>query len=267
MKSSGESRHCGVPKSQQTVASMNRQSILTAFVALIAIFAAMHVKTVRADCPAWLEALNPFAGTPVDVHSPTACETCCPGVCIDREKVEDCVCGEKKLYKTSVHKEYVAIPEVRYRWEMKCVTKEIPCDFCKPVCKSEDVDHQYQVEHWEKQDLPCGGEQYCKSCETQTEKLPMVNGCHTEPGKTTVTVHYLSCVKVPYTVYRQVEKEVGVKQPCYELVSVPVTRHVCCCREGMSCESCQQGPVLPNSASGGEPPQSELPTPEQPPQP
>jgi hypothetical protein len=243
---------------------MSRISVWTVFVALVSMSIATPARMLRADCLGCLEALNPFGGTPVDVHSPAACDNCGHEGCVVRKKVEDCVCGKEKLYRTSIHKEYVAIPEIRYRWKVKCVTKEIPCDFCKPVCKSEDVDHQYQIEHWEKQDLPCGGELYCKSCETKTEKLPVVNGCNTEAGKTTIKVHYLSCVKEPYTVYRQVVKEVGVRQPCYERVEVPVTRHVCGCCGGSGCESCQQYSGFPSSASGGEPSSDELPAPDQP---
>ena len=44
---------------------------------------------------------------------------------------------------------------------------------------------------------------------------------------------------MPYTVYRQVEKEVGVKQPCYEKVEVPVMRHVCEHCGGLGCEFCK----------------------------
>jgi hypothetical protein len=237
---------------------------LIAFSAFVVMLVAMPVRSLRADCPSWLVALNPFHGTPVDVHSPAACETCGHEVCVDRTKVEECVCGEKKLYKTSVHKEYVAIPETRYRWEVKCVTREVPCDYCKPVCKTEEVDHPYQVEHWEKEDLPCGGERYCKSCETKIEKLPVVNDCHNEPGKTTVKVHYMSCVKVPYTVYRQVEKEVGVKQPYYEKAEVPICRHVCENCGGLGCGVCSDRPdCLINNANA--PPPTNLPSVEGPP--
>ena len=226
---------------------MSKISILAVFVAVVAISVVMPVKTLLADCPAWLESLNPFRGTPVDVHCPASCDNCGHEVCVDREKVEECVVGEKKIYKTSVHKEYVAIPEVRYKWEMKCVTKEVPCDYCKPVCKTEEVDHQYQAEHWDKEELPCGGERYCKTCETKTEKLPVVDGCHTEPGKTTVKVHIWTCVRVPYTVYRQVEKEVGVKQPCYEKAEVQVCRHVCEHCGGLGCNFCKGNSDSPNS--------------------
>ena len=89
----------------------------------------------------------------------------------------------------------------------------------------------------------------------------MVNDCQTEPGKTTIKVHYLSCVKEPYTVYRQVEKEVGVKQPCYERVDVPITRHVCEHCGGLGCEFGQQCPDCAGSSSGGVPTSNELPVP------
>jgi hypothetical protein len=108
-----------------------------------------------------------------------------------------------------------------------------------PVCKTTEVDHQYQIEHWEKESLPCGDERYCKTCETKTEKLPVVSDCETKPGKTTIKVHYWTCVKVPYTVYRQVEKEVGVKQPYCEKVEVPICRHVCEHCGGLGCEFCK----------------------------
>jgi len=219
-----------------------------ALVALIVLSAVSM--TLGADCPEWLAVLNPFRGTPVDVHCPADCDNCGHEVCVDRTKVQDCVKGEKKVYKSSVHKEYVAIPEVRYRWEMKCVTREIPCETCKPVCKTEEVDHPYQVEHWEKQEISCSEDRYCKSCETKIEKLPVVTDCETKPAKTTIKVHYITCVKVPYTVYRQVEKEVGVVQPCYEKVEVPICRHVCEHCGGLGCKFCQGGTCPDNVPDG-----------------
>ena len=230
---------------------MGRITISTMIVALTAILIAPPAKTLHAECPDWLQALNPFRGTPVDVHCPASCDNCGHEICVDRQKVDDCVKGEKKLYKSSVRKEYVAIPEVRYRWEMKCVTREIPCESCQPVCKPEEVDHPYQAEHWEKEELPCGGERYCKTCETKIEKLPEVTTCETKPGKTTIKVHYWTCVQVPYTVYRQVEQEVGIKQPYYEKVDVPICRHVCehCGPFGCSCD--KQCPGGPNVAIDG----------------
>jgi len=172
------------------------------------------------------------------VHAPDSCEQCGHEGCVERTKVEDCVVGEKKVYKTTIHHEYVSIPEVRYRWQMKYITKEIPADTCKTVCEDEDVEHHYEVEHWEKKELPCGDELHCKTCVPQCEKL-QVKKCKTEPGKTTVKVHYWSCVKVPYTVYRQVEKEVCVTQPRCEKVEVPVTRYVCKHCGGIGCKFCK----------------------------
>lgn len=212
---------------------------ILAFTVLAAISFVMPAHSLIAGCPDWIQGLNPFRGTPLDVHPPAACENCGHEVCVNRNKVEDCVVGEKKCYRSLVRKEYVAIPETRYKWEMKCVTKEVPSECCQPVCKTEEVDHQYQVEHWDKQTLPCGGDRYCKTCETKTEKLPVVKDCETKPGKTTIKVKYWECVKVPYTVYRQVEKEVGVKQPYYEKCEVHVTRHVCENCGGLGCGSCK----------------------------
>ena len=52
----------------------------------------------------------------VSRHSPqrasaSACENCGHEVCVNRDKVEDCVVGEKKCYRSVIRKEYVAIPE------------------------------------------------------------------------------------------------------------------------------------------------------------
>jgi hypothetical protein len=237
--------------------------ILSAFVGLIAISAATHERTLFASGPECLEALNPFRGTPVDVHCSTDCDTCGHEFCIDRKKVEECVTGEKKVYKSSVRKQYVSIPEVRYRYRMKCVTKEVPCDYDKPVCKTEEVDHQYQVEHWEKEELPCGSERICKSCETKTEKLPVVGDCQTKPGKTTVKVHIWTCVKEPYTVYRQVEQEVGVLQPRHEKAEVTVCRHVCEHCGGLGCEFCKQHPDVPSGINISDPSAIDRPRPDE----
>ncbi|MGA2256688.1 MAG: hypothetical protein ABSG53_18730 [Thermoguttaceae bacterium] len=195
------------------------------------------------------------AGTPVDVHCPQACNNCGHEVCIERAPVQDCVVGEKKVYTTSIHKQYVTIPEVRYKFQMVFVEKEIPAEYCKTVCEPKTVDHQYQAEHWEKQTLPCGDELHCKTCETKTEKLTQQE-CKTEKGKTTIKVHYWSCVKVPYTVYRQVEKEVCVKQPRTEKVCVSVTRYECQNCGGIGCALCRGitslGPPCVGPAAAGQ---------------
>ncbi|MCH9033672.1 MAG: hypothetical protein IID42_04110, partial [Planctomycetes bacterium] len=84
--------------------------------------------------------------------------------CVKRIPVTKCVVGKKKVYDCKVRYEYVAIPETKYRWVKRLVTKEIPCDYSKPVCKTEKFDHNYVVEHWEKEDLGCRGELHCKTC-------------------------------------------------------------------------------------------------------
>ncbi len=193
------------------------------------------------------------AGTPVDVHCPQACNNCGHEGCIERAPVQDCVVGEKKVSKTTIHKQYISIPEVRYKFEKVWVEKEIPAEYCKTVCEPKDVDHQYQAEHWDKQTLPCGAELHCKTCETKTEKLTQQE-CKVEKGKTTIKVHYWSCVKVPYTVYRQVEKEVCVKQPRTENVCVPVTRYVCEHCHGLGCEFCCFGKLFAHGAGKGNDP-------------
>ncbi len=196
------------------------------------------------------------AGTPVDVHCPQACNNCGHEGCIERTPVQDCVVGEKKVSKTTIHKQYVTIPEVRYRFQMVCVEKEIPAEYCKTVCEPKDVEHAYQAEHWQKQTLPCGAELHCKTCETKCEKLP-VQQCKTETGKTTIKVHYWSCVKVPYTVYRQVEKEVCVKQPRTEKVCVPVTRYECEHCNGLGCPLCFGKLFEHGAGKGNEPCQAQ----------
>jgi hypothetical protein len=120
---------------------------------------------------------------------------------------------------------------------MKCIKKEIPCETCKTVCEDQDCIHPYQVEHWEKQQTGCS-ELHCKTCQTETEKLA-TKTCKEVPGKTTIKLHYWSCVKVPYTTYRQVKQEVCVKQPRHEKVEVPVTRFVCEHCGGLGCGFCK----------------------------
>jgi hypothetical protein len=216
---------------------MRKVSLLWIFVAVVALPLSFPSRSLFAGDWAWLNVTHLWKGTPVDVHQPEACEQCGHEGCIERTAVEDCVVGKKKEFKTTIRCEYVSIPEIRYRWQMKCITKEIPCDTCKTVCELEDVDHAYQVEHWEKQQTPCG-DLHCKTCESKIERLPAVKECKTVPGKTTVKVHYWSCVKVPYTVYRQVAREICVKQPYCEKVEVPVTRHVCDHCGGLGCGFC-----------------------------
>ena len=177
-------------------------------------------------------------GTPVDLH-PHDCDHCGNAggeMCIERVPVKECVKGKKKVYHTSIRYEYVSVPETRYRWKKKWITKEVPCDYCKPTCKDDKTDHCFGAERWDKHDLGCG-KLHCKSIEPKIEKLP-TKQCESKPGKTTVKVHYWSCVKEPYTVYRQVRKPVCVKQPRYIHVKVPITRYECKHCEGAGCDKC-----------------------------
>ncbi len=216
---------------------MRKTSTPRLAIALAAMLLAAFSRSALAGDLGWLNVTNWFKGTKVDVHRPEASKQCGHEGCIERVPCEECVTGEKKEWKTTIHHEYVAIPEVRYRWEMKWITKEIPCESgCIPVCKDRPVEHEYESEHWEKYQSGCC-ELHCKTCEPKTEKLDCKE-CESKPGKTTVKVHYWSCVKVPYTVYRQVEKEVCVKQPRYEKVEVPITRYVCEHCGGLGCKHC-----------------------------
>jgi hypothetical protein len=212
--------------------------MLSIAVALAAWLVVMPARGVVAGDWGWLKVTHLWKGTPVDVHRPEAHEQCAHEGCIERTPVEECVVGMKKEFKTVVRYEYVSVPETRYRWQMKHITKEIPCDTIKSVCEFTDVDHPYQVERWEKEPTACG-ELHCKTCDTFLEKLPVVTGCKDEPAKTTIKVKYWSCVKVPYTVYRQVRREVCVKYPRDEKVEVPVTRYVCEHCGGLGCKFCK----------------------------
>jgi hypothetical protein len=219
---------------------MKRLNLLTGcvFLAMAALPLALWPRTLLAGELCWQNLANYVRGAQVDVHCPESEHQCGREHCIERCPVEECVKGEKKVWKPSIRHEYVAIPEVRYKWQMKWITKEIPCDGCKPVSKIDEVNHCYESERWDKCSNGCC-ELHCKTCEAKNEKLECKH-CECEPGKTTVKVHYWSYVKVPYTVYRQVEREVCVKQPRCEKVEVPITRYVpphCC---GLGCGHCER---------------------------
>jgi hypothetical protein len=203
---------------------------------LAVVFLASSSTASRADELRTVKLVS-HSSTPVDVHLPESCDNCGHETCITRRRVDDCVTGKMKCYKTKICKEYVSIPEVRYVWRMKCITKEIPCDINKAVCKDEEVDHYYETEQWQKFPTECG-DIHCKTCVPQSEKITCKR-CEIEPGKSTIKVRYWTCVKVPYTVYRQVEKEVCVKQPRYEKVKVPITRHCCEHCNGVGCWICK----------------------------
>ncbi len=177
----------------------------------------------------WSNLAIALKGTPVDVHLPQSCDQCAKEGCVSRIPVKKCVTGKKKVYDCKVRCEYVTIPEIRYRFVNKMVCEEIPCCYCKPVCKSKDVSRCYESEKWKKYGFgsckDCGG-MHCKYCENKVEKVSCKH-CGREPGQTTIKVRYRSCVKEPYTVYRQVRRQVCVKQPRYEKVQVPITKYVC----------------------------------------
>ncbi len=216
---------------------MSRRWILWCVVLLAAVPAANTSRPLLAGDWDWPNVTHLFKGTPLDVHAPAACENCGHEGCIERTPVQDCVVGKKEVFKTSIRYEYVSIPETRYRWQLKCITKDIPSEGCKTVCENKEVERPFQVERWDKQQAGCN-ELHCKSCVTQTEKLD-TKVCKEEQGKTKIKVHYWSCVKVPYTVYRQVKREVCVKQPCHEKVEVNVTRYVCEHCGGLGCKFCK----------------------------
>jgi hypothetical protein len=197
----------------------------------------MPSRTLWAADWSWLNAARLWKGTPVDVHLPECDKQCGHEGCIERVPVTESMPGEKQNHKLHIRYEYLSVPETRYRWQIKRITKEIPCDACTPVCKEEDAEHPFAVESWDKQPLDCG-HLHCKTCVPQTEKVP-VKRCEVVQGKTTIKVHYWSCVKVPYTVYRQVKQEVCVKRPCNQKVNVNVTRYVCKHCGGLGCKLCK----------------------------
>ena len=185
---------------------------------------------------------NWLKGPSADIPPPQACGQCGYShkseYCVERIPVETYVKGKKKVYDSKVRYEYVSIPEIRYRYVNRLVRKKIPCDYCKPVCETSEVEHCYQIEHWETKDHGCG-KLHCKTCVNKTEKQ-LCKKCGNKPGKTTIKVHYWSCVKEPYTVYRQVKKPVCVKQPRYVSVDVPITKYVCKHCKGGGCGQCSK---------------------------
>lgn len=249
--------------------------LLTAFT-LFASFAVVSPTQVAAHPFGFISRFLPLG---VDVH-PHECDKCGrvhdpDGPCIERQAVTVCVVGKKEVFKSRIRYEYVSVPETRYYWKKVCLTKEIPCPYCKPVCKTEDCLHCFGREYWEESCKRCGNsrcngvdpccewprvalpslcageesggnscacyvEVHCKTIRPCFEKVPS-KCCSHEPGETTITVHYRSCVKVPYTVYRQVKVPVCVKQPRYKKVKVPVTKYVCACGPGSGCSGCNGG--------------------------
>ncbi len=188
----------------------------------------------------WTNLAGMLRGSPMDISCPQSCDQCKKEFCVERVPVKECVTGKKRVFDCKMCNEYVSIPETRYRFKTRRVTEEVPCCFCKPVCKSRDVNRCYESEEWQTDSIDtcsgCGG-LYCKHCQNKTEKVSCKH-CGREPGKTTVKVCYKSCVKEAYTVYRQVKKSVCVKQPRFERVKVRITRYVCNSCNGGGCNQC-----------------------------
>ncbi len=218
---------------------MRKPCVLWMALAMLAVLAASSAALPAAELPLANLALL-LKGTPVDVPCPGSCEQCKKEFCIERVPVKKCVKGKKKVYDCKVRYQYVSIPETRYRWVNKCITKDIPACYCKPVCKTKEGSRSYQSEKWEKEGFQtcsgCGG-LYCKYCENKTEKAPC-KYCDSKPGKTTIRVCYKSCIKQPYTVYRRVKQPVCVKKPRYERVRVSITNYKCRHCNGGGCDNC-----------------------------
>ena len=181
-------------------------------------------------------------GTPVDViHPPGTCNQCKKEFCVQHVPVTECVPGKKLVYDVKKRYEYVTIPETRYRFVTRHVTKEIDCPYCMPYCESEDVAHCYESEKWSSHKHGCG-DLHCKTCVVKTEKLPCQH-CGRKPGETIIKARVKECVKEAYTVYRQVKREICVKKPRYEHVNVEVTRNVCnnCGAGGGGCKHGSDG--------------------------
>ncbi len=185
----------------------------------------------------WVNLAGLVHSTPVDIiRPPHSCDQCKKEFCVERVPVTECKTGKKLVYDTKKRYEYVTIPETRYRYVTRRVTKEVKCSYCMPTCETTDVDHCYEKERWDTEDS-CSGELHCKTCETKVEKLPCKH-CGRRPGETIVKVRVRECVKEPYIVYRRVQKQVCIKQPRYERVQVSVTRYVCNTCGGNDCQGC-----------------------------
>jgi len=197
-------------------------------------------------CPAVLMAgelvvapvVNLRHGTKVEMHRPQSNNQCTHETCISRTAVHECVPGKKLVYATDKRCEYVTIAETHYRFKKRLITKKVPADYCKTVCKDEDTTRCHMTEKWDSSGGTCG-QVHCKSCVPESEKVACKkSSC--EPGKTYIKVHYWTCVKEPYTVYRQIRRPICVKKPRYEHVQVPITRYVCdhCNQGGCNGDSC-----------------------------
>jgi len=203
---------------------------------VVGLFAAQPTIVSAGDGAGWswpFRLTNLFSKGGIDLKTHT-CNECDPGVeCIHRVPVTECVTGKKLVYDSSIRYEYVSIPEVRYRWKKIWVTREIDAEYQKPVCKSEDGQNCFGIEKWDDEDAGCG-KLHCRTIDPQLEKAACKH-IECETGDTIVKVRYKTCVKVPYTVYRQVRRPICLKEPRYEKVEVPIARHEC---RGLKCQEC-----------------------------
>ncbi len=226
---------------------MRKLTLLGIFAAVCGMLSAGVAATASAAELSWSRLGGLVQGTPFDVHLPGSCNQCGHEGCIERVPVKECVKGKKLVYDCKVRYEYVSIPETRYRWVNRHITKEVPCPYCMPTCETSEKPHCYETEKWHSSgEAGCGGcgQVHCKTCQKQVETLECKQ-CGRKPGETIAKVRVKTCVKEPYIVYRQVRKPVCVKQPRYEHVKVSVTRYVCkhCGHQKPSCceEECGEG--------------------------
>lgn len=166
-----------------------------------------------------LAALGGFAQTDAEAAgAPTSCVSCQEQddshlVWLKHGKTDvvkcpeqECRTAKKTCYEPLYRTVCVAVPEVRYRYKMMCIIKKSDAKCTMPACEKD-------------------GE---PSCSTKTIDVD-----------TTQKVKYWTCVKVPYTVYHQVQKCVCVKKPCTVDVPVVVNRTKCVHgRANDCCEGC-----------------------------
>ena len=214
---------------------MRKLSVLWVAVAISAMLLLPPQKTFALELP-WSNLGCMLKHSPVDVPCPQSCDQCSGEFCIQRVPVTECVKGKKLVYDAKIRYEYVTIPETRYRFVTRCITKEVKCPACVPTCETTDVCRCYESEQWTTDHLGCGsGQLHCRKCEKKVEKYPCKK-CGRKPGEAVVKVHVRECIKEPYVVYRQVKRPVCIKQPRHERTTVKVTRYVC-----KNCGGCDQG--------------------------
>ena len=61
---------------------------------------------------------------------------------------DSCVKGKKLVFDAKMRYECVTIPETRYRFVTRRITKEVTCPACVPTCETTDVCRCYESEKW-----------------------------------------------------------------------------------------------------------------------